>query len=85
MGICQAQLLATFPVKGKAGEYISRRYEKLRYLPLLSNTITDVHIAIRDDQVEKIQFQKRKYLVVLHFRRKKAATYIITLLQRKRS
>ena len=71
VGDCQAQLLATIPVKGKAGEYISRRYEKLRYLPLLSNTITDVHISIRDDQGEKIQFQKGKSLVVLHFRRQK--------------
>ena len=68
---CQAQLLAIIPVKGKAGEYISRRYEKLRYLPFLSNTITDVHISIRDDQNEKIKFQKGKYLVMLHFRRQK--------------
>ena len=44
---------------------------KMRYLPLLSNTITDVHISIHDDQGEKIQFQKGKFLVVLHFRRQK--------------
>ena len=56
VGDCQAQLLATIPVKGKAGEYISLRYEKLRYLPLLSNTITDVHISTRYNQGEKVQF-----------------------------
>ena len=56
VGDCQTQLLAAIPVKGKAGECISRRYEKLRYPPLLSNTITDVHITIRYDQGEKIQF-----------------------------
>ena len=71
MGDCQAQLLATILVKGKAVEYNSRRYEKLLYLPLPCNTITDVHISIRDDQGEKIQFQTRKSLVVLHFRRQK--------------
>ena len=71
MGNCQAQLLDTISVKGKSGEYISRRYEKLRYLPLLSNTILHVHISIRHDQGENIQFQKGKSLVVLHFRRQK--------------
>ena len=71
VGDCQAQLLATIPLKGKAGEYISRRYEKLQYLPLLSIAITDVHISIRDDRGEKIQLQKGKFLVVLHFRRQK--------------
>ena len=71
VGDCQAQLLATIPLKRKAGEYISRRYEKLRYLSLLSNTITDVHISIRDDQGKTIQFEKGKYLIVLHFRREK--------------
>ena len=50
---------------------ISRRYEKLRCLILLSNTITDILISIRNDQGEKIQFQKEKSLVVLHFRRQK--------------
>ena len=30
VGDCQAQLLATILLKGKAGEYFSRRYEKLR-------------------------------------------------------
>ena len=71
VGDCQAHLLDTISVKEKAGEYISRRYEKLRYLPLLSNTILHVHISIRDDQGEKIQFHKGKSLVVLHFRRQK--------------
>ena len=71
VGNCQAQLLTTIPVKGKAGKYISRRYEKLLYLPLQSNTITDVLISIRDNQSKTIQFQKGKFLVVLHFRRQK--------------
>ena len=52
VGDSQAQLLATIPKKGKAGDYDSRCYEKIRYLPLLSNTITDIHISIRDDQGE---------------------------------
>ena len=68
-GDCQAQLLTTIPVKGKTGEYALRRYEKLRYLPLLSNTIIDMHISMCDNQGEKIQFQKTKSLVLLHFRR----------------
>ena len=53
------------------GEYASRRYEKLRYLPLLSNKTTDIHISIRDDQGKKIQFQKEKPLVMLLFRKRK--------------
>ena len=34
VGDCQAQLLATIPVKGKAGEYISRRYKKIAVSPI---------------------------------------------------
>ena len=71
VGDCQTQLSATILVKGKVEEYVSRRFEKMRYLSLLNNTMTNIDISIRSDMSEKIQFQKGKSLVVLHFRRQK--------------
>ena len=52
MSDCQAQLLTTIPVKRKVGEYVLRRFGKLRYLPLLSNITTDLFVRISQTAID---------------------------------
>ena len=71
VGDTLAPLLSVVPAKGRSGEYVSLRYEKPQYHPVLRNNISDVRISLRDDQGNRIRFRKGKSIVGLHFRRHK--------------
>ena len=71
VGHTLAPLLAILPVTGKSGAYVSKRYDKIQYNPVLKKHFSDIHISFRDDQAKRIRFRKGKVIVTLHLRPKK--------------
>ena len=71
VGHTLAPLLAVLPVTGKPGAYVSKRYDKIQYHPVLKKNLSDIHISLRDDQEKRIRFRKGKVIVTLHLRPKK--------------
>ena len=71
VGHTLAPLLAVLPVTGKSGAYISKRYDKIQYHPVLKKNFSDIHISLRDNQAKRIRFCKGKVIVTLHLRPRK--------------
>ena len=64
-------ILRTIAVEGKPNQdYLSRRFQKVYYMPLTKNTISTISFKILDDTGKLIGFDFGKVLIVLHFRRK---------------
>ena len=71
VGHVLAPLLGVVPVEGRSGALVSKRYEKIQYHSLSKRNIADIHISLRDDQGNFIQFRRGKVIVSLHFRKKR--------------
>ena len=71
VGHMLALLLAVLPVTGKSGAYVSKRYDKIQYHPVLKKNFSDIHISLCDDQAKRIHFCKRKVIVTLHLQLRK--------------
>ena len=71
IGHTLAPLIGVLPVTGKPGAYVSKRYDKIQYHPVLKKILSDIHISLRDDQGKQIRFRKGKVIVTLHLRPKK--------------
>ena len=71
VGHTLAPLLTVLPVTGKSGAYVSKRYDKIQYHPVLKKNFSDIHISLRDDQAKRIRFRKGKVIVTLHLRPRK--------------
>ena len=66
-----APLFAVLPVTGKSGAYVSKRYNKIQYHPVLKKNFSDIHISLCDDQAKQIHFCKGKVIVTLHLQLRK--------------
>lgn len=65
------KLLRTVSVNpDENGKYISRTFQKLRYLPFSASLFEHVEIMIADDVGDQIRFEWGKVIVTLHVRRK---------------
>ena len=71
VGHTLALLIGVLPVTGKSGAYVSKRYDKIQYHPILKKNFSNIHISLRDDQAKPICFRKGKVIVTLHLRPKK--------------
>ena len=71
VGHTLAPLLAVLPVTGKSGAYVSKRYNKIQYHPVLKKNFSDIHILLRDNQAKRIRFRRGKVIVTLHLRPRK--------------
>ena len=71
VGHTLALLIGVLPVTRKPGAYVSKRYDKIQYHPVLKKNFSDMHISLRNDQGKQIRFRKGKVLVTLHLRPKK--------------
>ena len=71
VGHTLAPLIGVLPVTGKPGSYVSKRYDKIQYHPVLKKNLSDIHISLRDDQAKQIRFCRGKVIVTLHLRPKK--------------
>ena len=71
VGHTLAPLLAVLPVTGRSGAYVSKRFDKIQYHPVLKKNFSDIHISLRNDQAKRIRFRKGKVIVTLHLRQRK--------------
>lgn len=71
VGDIKAPLLRVVPCEGEPDSVITRYYERPRYVPVQKKSFDSIHIAIRDDLGDKIQFENGKVLITLHFRKTK--------------
>ena len=76
VGDIKAPLLRVVPCEGEPDSVITRYYERPRDVPVKKKSFDSIHIAIRDDLGDKIQFENGKVLVTLHFRRAKDLHFI---------
>ena len=68
VGDTRVPLLRIVPSQGQHGEFITRTYERLQYVPVAKSLIDTIRIDIRDDTGELIQFQSGKVVITLHLR-----------------
>ena len=71
VGHTLAPLLDVLPVTENSGAYVSKRYNKIQYHPVLKKNVSDIHISLRDDRAKRIRFRKEKVIVTLHLRQRK--------------
>ena len=71
VGHTLAPLIGVLPITGKPDTYVSKRYDKIQYHPVLKKNFSDIHISLCDDQAKPIRFCKGKVIVTLHLRSKK--------------
>ena len=71
VGHTLAPLIGIIPVTGKPGSYVSKRYNKIQYHPVLKKNLSNIHISLRDNQAKRIRFCRGKVIVTLHLRSKK--------------
>ena len=69
-GDTKTQLLKVVPVEGKYGETIYRMFDRPNYLPVGVKEFQDIKIDIRDGSGRKIQFEKGRVVINLHFRKR---------------
>ena len=64
-------ILRTIAVEGKPNQdYLSRRFQKVYYMPLTKHNISTISFKILDDTGKQIGFDFGKVLIMLHFRKK---------------
>ena len=64
-------ILRTIPVEGKPNqEYLSKRFQKVYYMPLSKHSLSNITFKILDDTGRAVGFDYGKLLIVLHFRKK---------------
>lgn len=66
-------ILRTIPIDGKpSNDYLSRRFQKVYYMPVSKQSFSTLQFKILDDTGRPIGFDFGKVLIVLHFRRRSA-------------
>ena len=76
VGDTKARLLKVLPVEGKHGDTIYRSFDVPTYYPVGTKEFQDIKIDIRDGSGRKIQFQRGRVVVNLHFR-KRQLSYLV--------
>ena len=76
VGDTKARLLKVLPVEGKHGDAIYRSFDVPTYYPVGTKEFQDIKIDIRDGSGRKIQFQRGRVVVNLHFR-KRQLSYLV--------
>lgn len=76
VGDTKARLLKVLPVEGKHGDTIYRSFDVPTYYPVGTKEFQDINIDIRDGSGRKIQFQRGRVVVNLHFR-KRQLSYLV--------
>ncbi|KAF0032063.1 hypothetical protein F2P81_016618 [Scophthalmus maximus] len=68
VGDAYAPLLRTVPIQGKFGNIITQTFSPAYYLPVAKKHVENIHIEIKTDQNQPVQFTYGKCNVQLHFR-----------------
>ena len=68
-------LLRIVRITGKHGEVVSKQFDNIHYVPLLTREFDTVEVDIRDDTGRSVPFERGKVTVTLHFRRRKNSLF----------
>ena len=68
-------LLRIVPIAGKHGEVVSKQFDNIHYVPLLTREFGTIEVEIRDDTGRSVPFERGKVTVTLHFRRRKNSLF----------
>ena len=68
-------LLRIVPITGKHGDVVSKQFDHILYVPLMTKTFGTVEVDIRDDTGRPVPFERWKVTVTLHFRRRKNSLF----------
>ena len=64
-------ILRTIPVEVKPNqEYLSKRFQKVYYMPLSKHSLSNISFKFLDDTGHPVGFDYGKLLIVLHFQKK---------------
>ena len=69
VGDIKVPLLRIVPIEGGHGDFVSKSFKTIQYMPLQHREFEEVEIIIRDDTGQPIHFKRGKVVVTLHFRR----------------
>ena len=70
VGDIKVPLLRIVPIEGVNGDFVSKSFETIHYIPLQYKRFETIEIYIRDDTGNPIPFQWGKVIVTLSFRRR---------------
>ena len=68
VGDSKSRLLKVIPVEGEQGNTVFKSFNHLTYVPVETKEFDQISIDIRDVAGRKIQFQRGRVIVNLHFR-----------------
>jgi len=68
-------LLRIVPITGKHGDMVSKQFDHIHYVPLMTKVFGTVEVDIRDDTGRSVPFERGKVTVTLHFRRRKNSLF----------
>ena len=68
-------LLRIVPITGKHGDMVSKQFDHIHYVPLMTKTFGTVEVDIRDDTGRSVPIEQGKVTVTLHFRRRKNSLF----------
>ncbi len=68
VGDAAVPLLQIVPIEGRYGDYVTKTYHKLHYVPLQATNFQRIEINISTDTGQDVQFDYGKVVVKLHFR-----------------
>ncbi len=68
VGDAAVPLLHVVPIEGRYGDYITKTYTKLHYVPLQAIHFESIEMNISTDTGKDVQFDYGKVVVKLHFR-----------------
>jgi hypothetical protein len=68
VGDAAVPLLQIVPIEGQYGDYITKTYTKLHYVPLQAVHFESIEMNISTDTGQDVQFDYGKVVVKLHFR-----------------
>jgi len=70
VGDTKARLLKVIPIEGKYGDTVYKSFDVPTYNPVGTKEFQDIKIDIRDGSGRKIQFERGRVVVNLHFRQR---------------
>jgi len=63
------------PITGKHGYMVSKQFDHIHYVRLMTKAFGTVEVDIRDDTGRSVPFERGKVTVTLHFRRRKNSLF----------
>ena len=68
-------LLMIVPITGTHGDMVSKQFDHIHYVRLMTKAFGTVEVDTRDDTGRSVPIERGKVTVTLHFRRRKNSVF----------